>query len=279
MPENTSGRVGQELVAIGELLRAERQRRGISLEQAQEETKIRRRYLEALEGGDPKVFPGEVYLKGFMKNYAQFLGLPGEEIVARYVRACADVPKEEKAPRKKPPGGVPVAQPRHPGGLLTLAVLAVLLAAAAIFFVARGPAVRTSPPRPGAGTEASPPPAAPEGTAAPAPEAPAVEGTPENQVHLVQDLPKEALYQVRGNELTVELKVVGERCWVAVRTDGGAEQARTLVRGAKESLTARDKIWLRAGDPGALELTINGVNLGPAGVPGRPRNISIERLP
>ncbi|MDI3523000.1 MAG: hypothetical protein PWP43_1182, partial [Bacillota bacterium] len=45
MPENTSGQAGQELVAIGELLRAERQRRGISLEQAQEETKIRRRYL------------------------------------------------------------------------------------------------------------------------------------------------------------------------------------------------------------------------------------------
>ena len=60
---------------IGVLLREAREASGMSLEEVSEATKIRSKYLEAIEQGDFAVIPGEVYLKGFMRNYADCVGL------------------------------------------------------------------------------------------------------------------------------------------------------------------------------------------------------------
>ncbi|MEW5933591.1 MAG: helix-turn-helix domain-containing protein, partial [Bacillota bacterium] len=57
---------------IGELLRRTREEKGLTLKEAQVETKIRTRYLEALERGDDSVVPGEVYFRGFLRSYANF---------------------------------------------------------------------------------------------------------------------------------------------------------------------------------------------------------------
>ncbi|HPQ03504.1 MAG TPA: helix-turn-helix domain-containing protein, partial [Bacillota bacterium] len=62
---------------IGVLLREAREASGMSLEEVSEATKIRSKYLEAIEQGDFAVIPGEVYLKGFMRNYADCVGLDG----------------------------------------------------------------------------------------------------------------------------------------------------------------------------------------------------------
>ena len=57
---------------IGEELKNARLERGISLTWVQHETKIRSRYLEAIEAGDFSVIPGgDIYLKGFIRSYAQ----------------------------------------------------------------------------------------------------------------------------------------------------------------------------------------------------------------
>ncbi|HCJ09607.1 MAG TPA: hypothetical protein DHW14_00375 [Clostridiales bacterium] len=69
---------------IGRRLRARREELGLSLEEVQAETKIRRKYLEALEAGDESRIPGAVYLKGFLRSYANFLGLDGWELVREY---------------------------------------------------------------------------------------------------------------------------------------------------------------------------------------------------
>lgn len=69
---------------IGEDLRRRREARGITLEEAQAATKIRGRYLKALEDGEPQAIPGEVYVKGFLRAYAEYLGLDGSEFVERY---------------------------------------------------------------------------------------------------------------------------------------------------------------------------------------------------
>lgn len=69
---------------IGRQLRAAREARGISVEQAEEETKIRRKYLEALETGTKSDLPGEVYLKGFLRTYGNYLGLDGPALVEEY---------------------------------------------------------------------------------------------------------------------------------------------------------------------------------------------------
>ena len=60
-----------QLKTIGNLLKERRQERNLTLKQISEATKIRSEYLEALEKGDYSVFPSEVYIKGFLKNYAK----------------------------------------------------------------------------------------------------------------------------------------------------------------------------------------------------------------
>lgn len=95
---------------IGSRLRAAREAKGISLEVAEDETKIRRRYLEALENGRADDIPGEVYLKGFLRTYGNFLGLDGPGLVEEY-KAAKEPPQEslpQTAGEPQAEGGQPV---------------------------------------------------------------------------------------------------------------------------------------------------------------------------
>ncbi len=69
---------------IGDILKRARQEKGFSLKDIQEVTKIRLRYLEAIDEGDFEAIPGEVYRKGFLVNYANVVGLDGQEILQKY---------------------------------------------------------------------------------------------------------------------------------------------------------------------------------------------------
>ena len=60
---------------MGSTFRAEREKRGLTIKDIERETSIRAKYLEALEQGRYDVLPGEVYVKGFIRNYADFLHL------------------------------------------------------------------------------------------------------------------------------------------------------------------------------------------------------------
>lgn len=71
---------------IGRRLRAAREGKGITLEQAEEDTKIRQKYLHALEAGREADIPGEVYIKGFLRSYGNYLGLNGPALVEEYKR-------------------------------------------------------------------------------------------------------------------------------------------------------------------------------------------------
>ncbi len=69
---------------IGERLRNARQTRGLSLEEIEAGTRIRRRYLEALEAEAFDEVPGPAYVKGFLRTYATYLGLSPDDLVALY---------------------------------------------------------------------------------------------------------------------------------------------------------------------------------------------------
>lgn len=71
-------------MSLGETLRAAREKKGIGLEQASEDTRIRQKFLRALEGGDYRGLPGAVYTRGFLRNYGEYLGLDAEELVALF---------------------------------------------------------------------------------------------------------------------------------------------------------------------------------------------------
>src|SRR4051812_39519824 len=72
------------MARLGEILRTEREKRGITLDQAAADTRIREKFLTALEDDDHKSLPGTVYTKGFLRNYAEYLGLGGDELVVLF---------------------------------------------------------------------------------------------------------------------------------------------------------------------------------------------------
>ena len=69
---------------IGNSLREARLRQGIDLARAEEDTKIRSKYLQALEAERFEVLPGETYVKGFLRAYAEYLGLDGQLYVDEF---------------------------------------------------------------------------------------------------------------------------------------------------------------------------------------------------
>lgn len=113
--------------ALPERLYAARERKGVDLYRAERDTKIRARYLAALERGDYKELPGAVYTKGFLRNYALYLGLEPEEILTQWRRERGDMGPPEPViavPR-------PLASPRRgltfSPGVLVAALLTVIV--------------------------------------------------------------------------------------------------------------------------------------------------------
>lgn len=92
---------------LGQELRAAREQRGVSIADVQAETKIRSRYLEAIEQGRFDILPGDVYTKGFLKSYAEFLGLDGHAMVERYKQWQAE--KEGAVPGQAGPTPAPTS--------------------------------------------------------------------------------------------------------------------------------------------------------------------------
>ncbi|MDQ6795550.1 MAG: helix-turn-helix domain-containing protein [Chloroflexota bacterium] len=114
--------------ALHERLYAAREHKGVDLYRAERDTKIRARYLGALERGDYKELPGAVYTKGFLRNYALYLGLDPEDVLRQWRRERGDVTEAEPIVVPQP-----LAAPRQgltfsPGivwaALLTIGIIA-----------------------------------------------------------------------------------------------------------------------------------------------------------
>ena len=74
---------GTERPGIGYLLEQARVNRGVSLEEAEQATRIRRDYLEKLESDDHTTMPEPIYVRGFVKTYANYLDLDGDRLAAQ----------------------------------------------------------------------------------------------------------------------------------------------------------------------------------------------------
>ena len=69
---------------IGNSLREARLRQGFELPRVEADTKIRAKYLRALEEERFEVLPGETYVKGFLRTYSEYLGLDGQLYVDEF---------------------------------------------------------------------------------------------------------------------------------------------------------------------------------------------------
>jgi cytoskeleton protein RodZ len=89
--------------SLGEQLRAQRERKDITLEQAAADTRIREKFLKALEEGDYPSLPGAVYTRGFLRNYADYLDLETDELVMLYQQERGGGPPEPTPKRSFKP--------------------------------------------------------------------------------------------------------------------------------------------------------------------------------
>ena len=116
--------------SLPDRLTAARVRKGVDLIRAERETKIRVRYLSALESGDYRDLPGAVYTKGFLRNYAIYLGLDPEDVLRQWRRERGEATAPE--PVIVPPR--PLDEPARPLNFSPSIVVAALLTVGVVLF-------------------------------------------------------------------------------------------------------------------------------------------------
>jgi len=131
---------------LGQLLQEAREQKGVSLEQVEEATRIRQKFLKALEEGNYTALPAEAYVKGFLRNYALYLGLDPEEVLALYEGRDVDGKAAPSKPGFFEPMDISLAAPSWltPDLVIGALLIVVLLAFgswAAWHYL--GPTVRT----------------------------------------------------------------------------------------------------------------------------------------
>jgi cytoskeleton protein RodZ len=130
---------------IGNSLREARARRKLSYDQVEAETKIRAKYIRCLEEEEYDALPSGTYVKGFLRTYADYLGLDGQLYVDEYNSRFGDSHHEDQLFRRRER---PVPRRRQTNSGVMVA-LAGIVAVAVLFFVAwRFGGEKASPPPP-----------------------------------------------------------------------------------------------------------------------------------
>ena len=253
--------------SLGETLRQARLDRGASLADVEAETRIRRKYLEALEAEDYGSLPALVYTRGFIRSYARYLGLDPELTLDLY----APGRMREERPLLRPATPQLSAAPPISTRLFTTLALLVLVGLLLVYlwgqytsFVESLGGAQPSEARAGvtptarALTTASPGAVgAPVAAAATPAAAPAASPTPERVI-------------------MIEARVT-ERTWMEVWIDGTSQLQATLQAGTVRSFTAERSIRMRVGNAGGVQVTVNGQPAGPLGEKNQVKDFVWER--
>jgi cytoskeletal protein RodZ len=113
--------------SLGEILKSARKRKGLTLAQAEEETRVRTKYLEALEEGRFDMLPGSIYTQGFLVKYAEFLGLEKEPLIRQLKTEQGEDKAFKLVPERKIKEHFFSITPRF------MAIIAVIIVLAGIF--------------------------------------------------------------------------------------------------------------------------------------------------
>jgi cytoskeleton protein RodZ len=242
---------------IGNTLREARLRRGLDVMECEAETKIRAKYLRAMEEEKFDLLPSPTYVRGFLRAYAEFLDLDGQLVLDEYesrfetydtsedhggpqrATASSRGSSRSRRPSSSPRGIRPPRRRRTELHLLWLAIGGVMGVALIVWL--------------GVGETSSPtsvaPSSTPSTTPAPAP--------------LVAEPDTSAVEKpVRTKPISIVLAGIGENgCWVQVRgRDGKGPLAYegTIGPGEAQIFKVREGIWLRAANPAGLAVTVAG---------------------
>ncbi len=274
-PERTSS-------GFGGRLRDARERRGVSLRQIANSTKISVAVLEALERNDISKLPGGIFGRAFVRSYAIEVGLDPEATIQDFITnfpkdsVIAGHPTSDRIEDRVALEG----DRRTAGTFLWMIAISVPIVVGLLYFATVGRQMPEPPPEPVAVVEkpaVQEPPPAP----VPAPEAPvsttldsasrAAAATP-TVAAASSAAPARAATDVQpaatsGDQLTV-LLTVKRPCWVSATVDGQRSIQRLLQAGERQTVTVRREMVLTAGDAAAIALQFNGADaraLGKAG--------------
>jgi transcriptional regulator with XRE-family HTH domain len=265
MPDNEP-KPQSDLASFGEELRREREIRGISLKEIADATKISKRFLEAIEHNDHKTLPAPVFTRGFVREYARYLGLNADDMVSRYnyaaagderieqsahldrlVQPAAANPREGTGARESNarPRGIPPPYARVDRNIYFLVLIVAALGAVTWW------AIRHK--REGREAEVARPPVAAAATpaaASPKPAPPAATNPDDGMLHLTIDLTGDS--------------------WVSLDADGKSVFNESMQRGQRHTFDARERFRFRTiGNAAGLDLTINGVRIPSLGREGQ----------
>jgi hypothetical protein len=217
-------------IGVGSALRRAREIRGITIDEAARDTKLRAEQLHALEGESFDELGDPVYARAMLRTYAQYLGLRPDRVVSVYAQHADDVaPPEPPGKLGRVERGLAASRIRDNQKFLLVAAAAILVGLIAVGLVSRGGATPAATiETPSVGTIIAP---------------------------SASDAP--------GVEVVVTATDPVE---VTAVIDGAAQDPTTLRPGESMSLRATEELQLSADDGGAIELTVDGRN---AGVPGR----------
>ena len=275
--ERTSGDFGSRL-------REARERRGVTLRQIANATKISVGQLDSLEKNDISKLPGGIFSRAFVRSYAIEVGLDPETTIQDFIA---------QFPHDSVTIGHPTSEQiedsdalesnrRMAGTFLWLLVVSVPVAAAVVYFSVTGrPAIPTPAAEKTASAPASrAPAAAPVSTSAQsAPEilpmrspagataAPPNAASDRPAPSAVSPAPSPAATAPAGDVLLVALSV-RRPCWVSATVDGQKVIERRLQVGERRTLDVHRELVITAGDASAVALTFNGADarlLGKAG--------------
>jgi cytoskeleton protein RodZ len=292
-----SGDADAPLESVGQDLRKAREKRGEELEHISRLLKIRRDYLALLEEGAADSLPGRAYAIGFVRSYAAYLGLDGNEYVERLKAEIAGRGdhKEPQAPAAPPPEWMWLQRQWILAGLLALALLyAGYYLIVSVTRVTEQPVLPVParlaaeaglPPAPAEPTPAGQAPAtAPPPAAAPAPTA-AASSSPVPAAQAAPALPPGQTYGTQNTNSRITLRVHRPSRVTVAGTNNRVFINRTLQPGDRYIVPNVTGLRLSAPDSGAVELIVDGTSVGFAGANGvvangmplNPQDLAVRR--
>jgi cytoskeleton protein RodZ len=241
---------------FGNKLREARERRGISLREIANTTKISVSALEALERNDLARLPGGIFSRAFVRSYAIEVGLDPEETIREFLAQCphdsvmtAGHPSSERLADSD----TLESDRRMASTFLRLMMISIPIAAVVLYFGMGGRYTPPNPPPEPVAVTAAPAAALPPATPAAAPASP-------SSMRVV-DL-------AATGQLTVRLSVT-KPCRVSATADGLKTIERVMQAGEQQTIEVRRELMLTVDDGSALTMTINGAAAKPLGPPGK----------
>jgi cytoskeletal protein RodZ len=255
---------------FGRMLREARERKGVSLRQIANATKISVAVLEGLERNDISRLPGGIFGRAFVRSYASEVGLDPEATIQEFIAQFKSdtVTAGHSSSERFEDGEALESRRRTALTFLALIVLGLPIAAATVYFTLSGRSAPVPAPAPVAAVaprlpppDEPPPPPADLAAPPPAQPAPAVA-----QDQAAAD-GRSAKNDAGAERFVVSLSVSRE-CWLSATVDGRKEVERVLQPGDQRTVEVFRDLVLTAGDAGAVAMTINGTQAKPLGRSG-----------